>query len=290
MNTPDQIRRFLFDEHAIRGEHISLGASWQKIVKQSKAEGLAQTLLGQALAAAALLVETLKINGSVSLQIRGTGAIHLLVAEATSEHSIRGIVRQSHELEKQQTLSEIFGSDKLVITIKNGNTKPHQGIVPLSGENLAEALQAYFDQSEQLPTRLWFACDQNASCGMLLQKLPAQEVDSDAWNRITVLAATTTPEELRTLSAEKLLLRLFHEEKLRLFEPESVDFACTCSLARTRDMLVSLGKNEIDELIAEQQEVSITCEFCNQHYQFDKVDLELLFKRDEILPLSDTRH
>lgn len=290
MKNPDQIRRFLFDEHAIRGQHVSLDASWQQIVKQSNAEGIARTLLGQALAASTLLVETLNINGSVSLQIRGSGPIHLLVAEATSEHTIRGIIKQSGELGEQKSLTEIFGSDKLVITIKNGTGKPHQGIVPLLGDNLAEALQAYFDQSEQLPTRLWFSCDQHSSSGLLLQKLPEQVADADAWNRITLLAATTGEQELLTLSTDVLLQRLFHEEKLRLFEANTIEFSCTCSLERTRDMLISLGKAEIDDMIAEQQEVSITCEFCNQHYQFDRVDLELLFKRDEGLPLSTTQH
>ena len=290
MKNPDQIRRFLFDEHAIRGQHVSLDSSWQKIVKQCNAEGIAQTLLGQALAASALLVETLNIKGSVSLQIRGTGPIHLLVAEATSEHSLRGIIRQSNEITEQQTLAEIFGSDKLVITIKNGKGKPHQGIVALTGSNLADALQAYFDQSEQLPTRLWFACDQQSSCGLLLQKLPEQVTDTDAWNRITLLAATTEDRELLTLAADVLLQRLFHEEKLRLFEANTVDFACTCSLERTRDMLISLGKAEVDDMIAKQEKVSITCEFCNQHYPFDSVDLELLFKRDADQPISATRH
>jgi len=290
VKNPDQIRRFLFDEHAIRGQHVSLDSSWQQIVKQSNAEGIAQTLLGQALAASTLLVETLNINGSVSLQIRGTGPIHLLVAEATSEHTIRGIIKQSGEPCEQKSLTDIFGSDKLVITIKNGKGKPHQGIVPLSGDNLADALQAYFNQSEQLPTRLWFACDQHTSCGLLLQKLPEQIIDTDAWNRITVLAATTEEQELLTLSTDELLHRLFHEEKLRLFEASKIEFSCTCSLERTRDMLVSLGKAEIDDMIAEQEEVSITCEFCNQHYAFDKVDLELLFIPDESLPLSTTQH
>jgi len=290
MKNPDQICRFLFEDHAIRGQHISLDSSWRQIADQSKAEGVAQTLLGHALTAAALLVETLKINGSVGLQIRGTGAIHLLVVEATSQRTVRGIVRQSRELDDQQSLADIFESDKLVITIKNGNHKPHQGIVALSGDNLAEALQAYFDQSEQLPTRLLFACDQQSSCGLLLQKLPEETHDADAWNRITLLAATTEQQELLTLSAKSLLQRLFHEENLRLFAADSLRFACSCSPDRIRDMLISLGKSEIDDMIAEQEEVSITCEFCNRDYQFDRIDLGLLFQDSESLPLSSTRH
>lgn len=290
MKESDQIQRFLFEDHAIRGQHISLDASWQKIVGQSQVTGIAQTLLGQALTAAALLVETLKINGSISLQIRGTGAIHLLVAEATSEHSIRGIIRQSRDLDSQQTLAQIFESDKLVITIKDGNAKPHQGIVPLSGNNLAEALQGYFNQSEQLPTQLWFAGNEKSTSGLLIQKLPEQSDDSDAWNRIGLLAGTIRQEELLVLPAEQLLHRLFHEEKLSLFEPTPIRFACTCSRERTRDMLISLGKAEIDDMIASQQKASISCEFCSSQYQFDKVDLELLFQDSELILTSSTQH
>ncbi len=284
------MHRFLFEENPIRGQHISLDTSWQQIAEQSQAEGMALTLLGHALAAAALLVETLKIDGSISLQIRGSGAIHLLVVEATSDRNIRGIVRQSRALTDQQSLAEIFETDKLVITIKNGKAKPHQGIVALSGDNLAEALQTYFSQSEQLPTQFWFACDNHTASGMLLQKLPEVAEDSDAWNRITLLADTTQAEELLNLSVNQLLQRLFHEESLRLFEPDSIRFACTCSLERTRNMLLSLGKAEIDAMLKEQDEIAITCEFCNYQYQFDKVDLALLFNDNDTQPISPTRH
>ena len=290
MKDPDQLKRFLFSNNPIRGEHVSLDASWRQIVAQSDIKGMALTLLGHALTAATLLVETLKIEGSVSLQIRGTGAIHLLMAEATSSHTIRGIVRQSRELGDETNLQKIFESDKLVITIRNKTGSPHQGIVPLDGNSISDALQAYFNQSEQLPTRIWFSCDEQSTTGLLLQKLPAEENDKDAWNRILHLAETTQQKELLELNAETLLHRLFHEEKLEVFEPKPIGFSCTCSQQRTRDMLVSLGKSEIDHLIEEQNEVAITCEFCNANYTFDRVDLEQLFIDGDKLPLSPTQH
>ena len=290
MKNPDHMHRFLFEEHPIRGQHVSLDASWQQIASQSGVKGVALTLLGHALAAAALLVETLKIDGSISLQIRGTGPIHLLVVEATSSHTIRGIVRESRELDNQKSLSEIFESDKLVITIKNGTARPQQGIVPLSGDNLAEALQAYFDQSEQLPTRFSLACNEEVASGMMLQKLPEDSEDTDAWNRITLLAATTKPEELLNLPVEQLLGRLFHQESLRIFDPDPVEFYCSCSIERTRDMLLSLDKAEVDAMLEEQNEVSITCEFCNSQYHFDEIDLGALFNDGDAAPISPTQH
>lgn len=290
MKDHDQIRRFLFDQNPIRGQHVSLDESWQKIVAQSDAKGFALTLLGHALTAVTLLVDTLKIDGSVTLQIRGRGAIHLLVAEATSNNTIRGLVRQSRDLDDQISLQDIFATDKLVITIKNGTGKPHQGIVPLSGDNLSAALQSYFDQSEQLPTRFWFACDEKAATGMLLQKLPAETVDDGAWNRLLHLASTITNQELLDLKTEILLHRLYHEEGLRLFEADAISFVCGCSRQRTRDMLVSLGRVEIDDIIREQTEIAIICEFCNARYAFDNVDVEQLFPGQEYLTADQTRH
>jgi len=290
MKDHDQLKRFLFTNSPIRGEHVSLDTSWQEIVAQSDIKGRALTLLGHALTAATLLVETLKIEGSVSLQIRGTGAIHLLMAEATSAHTIRGILRQSRELTDETTLQEIFESDKLVITIRSQTGSPHQGIVPLDGDSISDALQAYFDQSEQLPTRIWFSCDEQSATGLLLQKLPAEQKDKDAWNRILHLAETTQEKELLELKAETLLHRLFNEEILEVFEAKPIKFSCTCSQQRTRDMLLSLGKQEIDNLIEEQNEVAITCEFCNANYTFDKVDLEQLFIDGDNLLLSSTQH
>jgi len=290
MKDQDQVRRFLFEQNPIRGQHVSLDASWQKIVAQSEATGFALTLLGHALTAVTLLVDTLKIDGSVSLQIRGSGPIHLLVAEATSSNTVRGLVRQSRDLDGQISLQDIFATDKLVITIKNGPGKLHQGIVPLSGNNLSTALQAYFDQSEQLPTRFWFACNETSATGMLLQKLPAESVDDDAWNRLLHLASTTSNEELLDLKAEKLLHRLYHEEDLRLFEADNISFACSCSLQRTRNMLISLGKNEVNDIINEQNEISIACEFCNARYAFDSIDIEQLFLGQDFISPGPTKH
>ena len=284
------MRRFLFERNPIRGQYVSLDESWQKIVAQTDANGFALTLLGHALAAATLLVDTLKIDGSLSLQIRGSGAIHLLVAEATSANTVRGVVRQSRELSGEANLQDIFATDKLVITVQTGSGKPHQGIVPLIGNSLSTALQGYFDQSEQLPTRFWFACNESSVRGILLQKMPSETSDNDAWNRLLHLASTTSDEELLNLEAEELLHRLYHEEDLRLFKANSIDFACSCSSQRSRDMLISLGRAEVDDIINEQSEVAIVCEFCNARYTFDSVDIEQLFLDDEFIRPGPTKH
>jgi len=291
MKNHDRIQRFLFNENAIRGQLVSLNESWQHILQRSDVQGYARTVLGHALTAVTLLASTLKFDGTITLQIRGQGALHLLVAQATSDNRLRGIVRQSHEVEDPDAnLADIFQADKIVISINSGKGRPHQGIVPLQGKTLADALAAYFEQSEQLQTHLWLACDDQCAAGLLLQKLPGQAHDSDAWERVNHLAATVTDEELIELDAEQLLYRLFHEESVNVFESEPVAFECSCSKERTLGMLKSLGRDELQDILKEQGNIDITCEFCNESYRFDAIDVEQLFSATPDIDTSSVRH
>ena len=194
MKSLDQSQRFLFDKHPIRGQYVSLDESWARIVSQSGLEGRALRLLGEALAAMVLLVDTLKIKGSVILQVRGSGPLGLLVVEANSENQIRGIARQVGEIPDEMDLAQIFGSEYFVITIKTDGAEPHQGIAPLQGANFADALEHYFATSDQLATRFWLTCDKDNVSGMLLQKLPGKAADEDAWNRVVMLADTLSAQ------------------------------------------------------------------------------------------------
>jgi len=291
MKPNDQIFRFLVDHTPIRGQLISLDTSWQKCYQQSDASEYAKSLLGNALAAVTLLASTLKFDGNLTLQIRGQGAIHLLVAQATNDRTIRGLVRQSGEIENSDaTLKEIFEADKIVISIDNGKGKPHQGIVPLTGSSLSEALEAYFEHSEQLPTRVWLACDESSASGLLLQKLPGELEDKDSWNRLTQLASTITDQELLELDENEILHRLFHEESIRLFDAEPVRFQCGCSRNKISNMIKSLGKSEADDILTEQGKIQISCEFCNASYEFDSVDVKQLFESEINLSDNNTTH
>src|SRR5690606_28106437 len=152
------------------------------------------------------------------------------------------------------------------------------GIVALeTEENLARAFHGYFERSEQLATRLWLAAGDTRAAGMLLQALPGDTEDADAWNRTVQLADTLTDQELLDLPQRDVLHRLFHEEDVRVFEPEPVSFRCTCTRERIETVLRSLGYDEVQSIIAEQGHVSVDCEFCNQNYIFDPVDVEKLF-------------
>ena len=290
MKSLDQSQRFLFDKHSIRGQYVSLDESWARIVAQSGLEGRALTLLGEALAAMVLLVDTLKIKGSVILQVRGCGPLGLLVVEANSENQIRGIARQVGEITDEMDLAQIFGSEYFVITIKTDGAEPHQGIAPLQGTNFADALEHFFATSDQLATRFWLACDKDNISGMLLQKLPGKAADEDAWNRVVMLADTLSAQELKLAELESLLYRLFHQEEIRLFDSNPLEFYCSCSRERTGAMLLTLGKTEVLEVLRQEGDVSVTCEFCNQEYCFDSIDVEQVFLSSERIEPGVTAH
>jgi molecular chaperone Hsp33 len=290
MNNSDQSQRFLFEDHPIRGQHVSLDQSWQESAQQGGLEGRGLSLLGEALVVVALLVDTLKIEGSVTLQIRGTGPLELLVVEANSKHEIRGTARQVGEIDEQADIQQIFGSDVLVITIKTEGAEPHQGIAPLRGIKLSDALEYYFATSEQLPTHFCLTCDAKNASGMLIQKIPGKLKDDDAWDRVLHLAATVTDDELQRLALGDLLRRLFNEETLRLFDSRTIKFACSCSRERTAAMLLSLGKAEASEILESEGEISVSCEFCSANYSFDQIDVEQVFGEGGTVPPSATTH
>ena len=290
MNNSDQSQRFLFEDHPIRGQHVSLDQSWQEIAQQGGLEGRGLSLLGEALVVVALLVDTLKIEGSVTLQIRGTGPLELLVVEANSKHEIRGTARQVGEIDEQADIQQIFGSDVLVITIKTEGAEPHQGIAPLRGIKLSDALEYYFATSEQLPTHFCLTCDAKNASGMLIQKIPGKLKDDDAWDRVLHLAATVTDDELQRLALGDLLRRLFNEEILRLFDSHDIKFSCSCSRQRTAAMLLSLGKAEASEILESEGEISVSCEFCSANYSFDQIDVEQVFGEGGAAPPNATTH
>jgi molecular chaperone Hsp33 len=289
MADTDSIHRFLFEQTGIRGNLVHLDASWRAILGNHPYPQAVGVHLGQALAAVALLSATIKFDGSLILQVQGAGPLRTLVAQATSARTLRGIARWSGELPVSGSLAECAGEGRLVLTIERAHGEPYQGVVPLAGHGIGEALEHYFVTSEQLPTRLWLAADEGRAAGLLLQRLPADEA-ADDWARIGMLANTITPEELLRLSTLDVLHRLFHEEDVRLFESEPLSYRCGCSRTRIGDMLRTLGEAEVRSMIAEQGEVEVTCEFCNRNYRLDAVDAGQLFTQPTHHTPSTSQH
>jgi len=285
----DSLRRFIFEEFGVRGEWVKLTASWQHARRYQHGNAAVQAHLGQALAAAALLSATIKFSGSVILQAQGDGAFRALVAQSTHDRKIRGLVR-SHGDVLAGPLEAMFGQGRLVLTIRPDNGEPYQGIVPLQGANLAAALQTYFIQSEQLDTRLWLFANEQVAAGFLLQELPAHQDFKPEWERITMLADTLTEAELLRLDCETLLHRLFHQEKVRLFDAEAVQFECACSRQKIEYALRSLGAQELEHILEEKGAVEVGCEFCNKQYRFDRIDVKKLLTGDTSDYQTETRH
>ncbi len=289
MTEQDILRRFLFEELGVRGEWVNLTASWQASKQHQHGSAVVQQLLGQALVAVVMLSATIKFKGSLILQAQGDGDITTLVAQSTDERKIRGLVR-SHGEVAAGSLESMFGQGRLVLTVDSGNAKPYQGIVPLQGEQLATALESYFEQSEQLNTRLWLFANDTQAGGLLLQELPSQEGDEDGWQRIEMLANTITEKELLELDCEQLLYRLFHDEKVRLFDAEAVEFQCACSRQKIEQTLRAMGKEELEDILEERGGIEVICEFCSEHYHFDKIDVETFLLEESVANDSATLH
>jgi molecular chaperone Hsp33 len=282
----DFIRRFLFEHGPVRGHLVRLDSAWTAIWEHHQYLDIVRETLGEAVAATTLVASTRKFDGTLTLQLQGPGPLHLLVAQCTHGFGVRGVARANAEV-PAGSLAQMTGGGRLTVTVETADASArYQGIVPLAGARISECLEAYFRDSEQLPTRLWLAGTPTTAVGLLLQRLPESPraarrpgVDPDeAWRRVEHLASTVRREELLGLETETLLRRLFHEEDVRLFEPAPVFFRCRCSRDRVAGMLESLGREEIRSIVAEHGEVEVHCEFCNRAYRFDAIDSEQLFR------------
>ena len=272
----DQLYRFTFENLGIRGEIVTLSASWRAVVERHDYSPAVRAYLGQALVAATLLSGTIKFRGSLILQLQGDGPCRTLVAQATAQRTIRGMATARGEV-SDSDFRQAFGNGRLVLTAESAKGERYQGIVGLDGDSLAQVIEAYFSQSEQLPTRVWLAADGRVAAGLFLQRLPGVPVDDEDWRRLGILADTVEHQELLQLSASDLLHRLFHEEDVRIYEPDPVAFRCTCSRERIANALLSLGREEVESIVRERGSVEADCEFCNAHYRFDAVDVAALF-------------
>jgi len=276
---------FGFDKMPIHGRIVSLTDSWIRIRdRQRHIPGGAQRLLGEMVAIVAMLAQGIKLDGSVILQIRGSGRVTSAMAECTDRTVLRGLLRENNTTTGRDNLADLISDGKLAITLKPHHGEMYQGIVNLQANSVACAVEAYFATSEQLPTRIWVATSQASVAGLLLQRLPGRpgqdspESDAEAWQRLQILADTVADDELLDLSAEQLLRRLFTEETVRLQPPTALSFGCSCSRQRTANALRIMGRGEVETILAEEGNITVTCEFCGTTYCYDSIDAHLLFE------------
>lgn len=291
----------MFERSPVRGELVEISDAWQQVQSLRVYPLAVSTMLGEMMAAAALLSANLKFNGSIVLQIHGDGPVQLLVVECDALLRMRATAKlhEDADIDDDASLRQLVnqhGEGRFAITLDPADKLPgqqaYQGIVSLDGDSVASVIENYMMRSEQLDTRLWLAADEHISRGLLLQKLPDEggtaaasadaDADADAWNRTVTLASTVSHEELLNTDIMTLLQRLYWEESVRVFEPRHPSFHCSCSREKVGNMLKMLGKEEVDSAIADLGELEIDCDFCGQQYTFDAVDCAQLFTSDAI--------
>ena len=278
----DVLHRFLLERAGVRGVIVRLGAAWREVAGRAQYPAPLLDLLGQTLAASALLTGNIKFDGALSVELKSKGALRLLFAECSDAGRLRGLARWNETLPEPLSLSELPQAIMAITIGQAERGQRYQGLVDLSHPQLATALENYFQQSEQLPARFVLAANGQNAVGLMLQKLPGEgghdtAHDEDGWPRVEQLTATLGRDELLSTSPEEVLYRLYHEEVVRLFKPRPLAFGCSCSRERVEAMLRSLGREEIEATLASQNGmIEVTCEFCARQYTFDRVDAEHL--------------
>ena len=327
-----ELHKFLFDGMPVRGMIVRLTDGWQEILARrasntatgAYAQPVAE-LLGEMTAAATLMQANIKFNGSLILQVFGDGPVKVMVAEVKHDLALRATATVVGQLPADARLPDMVNVNnkgRCAITLEpKGRVpgqQPYQGVVPLFGDQgekldkLSDVLQHYMLQSEQLDTTLVLAADDKVAAGLLIQRLPVKgegnlegtsERDrnpenedeiglNEDYNRISILASSLTRNELLTLDVDTILRRLFWEEKLLRFEPqtgiEGPHFACNCSRERVAGMIRGLGIEEAEDILAERGDIEVGCDFCGRQYRFDAVDAAQIFKPpgDQIPPTS----
>lgn len=300
MNTrSDSLYRFVVEGCNVRGQIVYLNESWRELAGRHDYPPVVRRVLGEAVSAAALLSATIKFDGALRIQASGDGGLRLLIAEATANGTVRGLARWKGELEGA-LLPELLGNGRLAITIDPGpGRERYQGIVELEGEGLSQSLRGYFSQSEQLPTRLWLAVEEQRIAGLLLQRVPgerdevawqqASDASRDAWLQTVNHADAMDPSELLDLGVADLLARINDDRPVRLYRGEDWRFLCSCSREKVAEVLRALGRDDLESMILERERVRVNCEFCDAMFEFDAVDVAQLFVEDRH-DLQPTRH
>ncbi|WP_020168698.1 MULTISPECIES: Hsp33 family molecular chaperone HslO [Methylotenera] len=312
-NLTDTLHHFIFEDSLhqpmpIRGNLVRLNTTYTQVLQHQTLPSVLKHALGELMAASALLSATLKMDGALVLQIQSKGALKLLVVECSSDLNMRATAKwdetQTNKI-AEKPFFDLVKNGQFIITLDPKEGEAYQGIVPIEGETVAEMLQNYMLRSQQIDTSLWLHADETSASGLLLQKLPdfggnlggvsssnvsTPLLDDDAWNRMNVLANTITNEELKDLPAETLLTRLFAEENVRLFEPKSTQFHCSCNQSSVASMLRMLGEDELNSILAEFGKIEVNCDFCNKHYLFDAVDTAQLLATEAAVSISKAKH
>ncbi len=279
----DFVQAFVFDNLPVRGAYVELTDVWQTIFSQKAyPKGLAQ-VLGELLAANILITANLKFDGKIIAQIQDNPKLDIIVSECGNDLNVRATSKFNEDILNSEYL-ELIKMGNLIISIdSNSDGKIYQSVIALSGSSIAELLDKYMLQSEQLRSVFIIAYSDNKVVGFMLQQLP-DHTDSfnDDLQRVFLLAKTLTNIELLSNDLPKILKNLFQEDDIAVINAKDVKFSCTCSRNKVTNMLRGLGKDEAQSIIEEMGEVKVTCEFCNMAYKYNLQDIEDIFSLQSI--------
>jgi len=281
------LQRFLFEDLDIRGAVVQLNETWRAILQGRSYEPTVRDVLGQLAAVASIMTGNLKQSGRLTFQLQGHGPLSLLVVDCTEALNLRGYAK-AETVPAGAPLDALIGDGRLLMTLDvSDQQQPYQSFVPIDGNTIAAVFEHYLALSEQQPAALFLAANGDSAAGLFLQKLPdADERDADGWGRVTQLAATLKDEELLGLDSIELLTRLFHDEQVRLFDPRPVIHRCPMDPGKIETMLRSLGREEVEWILAEHGIVEIHDDLSNHTYRYDAEAVRALFESEH----PPTRH
>ncbi|NUW69054.1 Hsp33 family molecular chaperone HslO [Vibrio coralliilyticus] len=279
------LNRYLFEDLSVRGELVQLDEAYQRIISSKEYPAPLQKLLGELLVSTTLLTATLKFEGSITMQLQGDGPVSLAVINGDHDQKVRGVARWEGDIADDASIHDMMGKGHLVITIDPKKGERYQGIVGLDGDNLSDILESYFANSEQLKTRIWLRLGehegQQRAAGMLIQVMPDGTGTPEDFEHLEQLTDTVKNEELFTLEANDLLYRLYNQEKVRLFDPQPVEFHCGCSRERSGAAIVTIDRAEVNDILAEVGSISLHCDYCGTNYTFDEAQVSELFDQTD---------
>ena len=288
-NSKDTLHRFIFEDTDIRGNYVKLNHTIEEATQHQALPQNIHIALGELMIASSLLASTLKLDGSLTLQIQTNGPLKLLIAECNENLGIRGTVKWNGPIESIAPI-DLIKEGHFIITLIQKNAKtPYQGIVPMEGNSISELLENYMLRSEQIQTKLWIHSQENIFHGLLIQKLPFnssaealdQEAMTSAWEDIVMSADKSFKAIHPALEASKILQTIFSSETIRLYDPSYPNFACSCSKKSVENMLRLIGKKECESIIEEQSSITIHCDFCNECYKYSEDEVEFIFNESE---------
>ena len=287
----DVLNRYLFNDRHVRGELVQLSKSYQSIINKHNYPLGVRLLLGELLAATCLLTATLKFEGEITVQLQGDGPVGYMSVNGDNSQKLRGIAKvvETEKANNAHSLKELIGKGNMIITVKPENGEPYQGVVALDQPTLAQCFSQYFEVSAQIPTQVWLFSDDEKQqvAGSLVQLLPDGDgsienktQQQDDFHHLAQLTNTIKADEIFSLEAEALLYRLYHQEKVSLFDPQNVSYQCGCSSEKCLTAISQIEGDQIEEILAEQGKISMTCDYCLTTYDFFNEQLKSFISKD----------